>query len=106
MNMFLINAIVLIFAFGIIGYKIFKQKNKEDDSTITLSNREILFIVIGFLLFLAVVVLVSYLLDLGNWKEVFNNWGIIAMLLLLVVELSYSVILNSRKKNSKSKGIE
>jgi len=106
MNMFLINAIVLIFAFGIIGYKIFKQKNKEDDSTIALSNREILFIVIGFLLFLAVVVLVSYLLDLGNWKEVFNNWGIIAMLLLLVVELSYSVILNSRKENSKSKGIE
>lgn len=104
--MFLINAIVLIFAFGIIGYKIFKQKNKEDDSTIALSNREILFIVIGFLLFLAVVVLVSYLLDLGNWKEVFNNWGIIAMLLLLVVELSYSVILNSRKENSKSKGIE
>ncbi len=106
MNVFLINVILWVFALGIIVYKILKRKNKEDDFTLGLSNREILFIVIGLLLFLAVVVLVSYLLHLGNWNEVFSNWGIITLLLLLVVELTYSAILNSRKKNSKSRGME
>lgn len=98
--MFIINVIVLVFAIGIIGYKILKRKNKEDNSALTLSNREILFILIGLLLFLAMVVLVSYLLHLGHWNEVFKNWGIIAMLILLVVECSYSAIINSRKKNN------